>query len=86
VLATPTSKSLSADDLVNFDRFIARQLLVGLEDEIETLTSNSVAWIYEHLGPDYSWPGNISALRSAFTNEAENTTRFANEVESRRPV
>jgi DNA-binding NtrC family response regulator len=62
VLATPTSKSLSADDLVNFDRFIARQLLVGLEGEIETLTSNSVAWIYEHLGPDYSWPGNIREL------------------------
>ena len=50
------------DDLPNFVRFNAKQLLPNLEEEVEKLTGQAVAWIDAELGPDYSWPGNIREL------------------------
>ena len=64
-IETPSLRSQlqeSQDDLVNFVRFIARQFLAGMEDEIESLTADSINWIQENLGPDYPWSGNIREL------------------------
>lgn len=58
----------SPEGLVNFVRFIAGQLLVGMEDQAEILTTRVVAWIQDHLGPDYPWPGNIRELEQCVAN------------------
>ena len=50
------------DDLATFVRFIGRQLLPGLDEEVNKLTEEAVDWIIRELGPDYSWPGNIREL------------------------
>ncbi len=50
------------DDLANFVRFIASQLLPHLEEEVEKLSMEAVSWINRELGADYSWPGNIREL------------------------
>lgn len=49
-------------DLRNFVRYIATRLLHELPEEVERLTDESVAWIEQHLGVGYSWPGNFREL------------------------
>lgn len=51
--------------LAGFVAFIARQL-VGEEEE--SLTAEAIDWINNHLGPDYSWPGNIRELEQCVRN------------------
>ncbi len=53
------------DELRNLVLFIARRL-VG--DEAEALTGEVVAWIEQHLGLDYGWPGNIRELEQCVCN------------------
>ena len=50
------------EDLANFVRFIARRLLPEIPDEADRLTDDVTRWVNEHLGQDYSWPGNIREL------------------------
>lgn len=52
----------SPEDIENFVRFIATSLLHELPEEVDRLTKDVVTWIYENLGPDYAWPGNIREL------------------------
>lgn len=64
-ITTPSLKDQlqeSPEDLINFVRFISRQLFVEMEDEIESLTTTAIQWIDQNLGEDYPWPGNIREL------------------------
>jgi len=69
-IATPTLREQlqdAPDDLANLVLFVAREILgdPATEEasaEAQELTRAVVAWIDEHLGRDYAWPGNFREL------------------------
>src|SRR5438093_698330 len=63
IIATPSlAEQLreSPDELPNLILFLARRL-VG-DAEAPALADEVPAWIVEHLGPSYPWPGNVRGL------------------------
>ena len=71
IVRTPTLKEQLMDrpeDLLELTRFIARELLVELPDEAESLASETVHWVEKHFGNSYDWPGNIRELEQCVRN------------------
>jgi len=70
-IRTPTLREQLVDrpeDLLELTRFIATRLLPQVEEEVDALASEAVAWIEKNIGSDYSWPGNIRELEQCVRN------------------
>lgn len=70
-IQTPTLREQLVDrpeDLFELTRSIAARLLRHVPDEVDTLAAESVAWIEQNLGDDYTWPGNIRELEQCVRN------------------
>lgn len=58
----------SPEDLLELTRFIARQLLPELPEEVDSLAAEASQWIEQHFGNSYDWPGNIRELEQCVRN------------------
>ena len=71
LIQTPTLHEQLVDrpeDLHELTRSIAARLLRHVPAEVDALASEAVAWIEQHLGIDYPWPGNIRELEQRVKN------------------
>ena len=70
VIRTPSLAEQLADrpdDLSGMVRFIVRGLAAPGDDALQ-LADELTAWIVEHLGEDYAWPGNFRELEQCVRN------------------
>jgi DNA-binding NtrC family response regulator len=70
-IQTPTLREQLVDrpeDLYELTRAITARLLRDVEEEVDPLAAEAVAWIEENLGTDYAWPGNIRELEQCVSN------------------
>lgn len=69
VIRTPSLAELlreAPDDLPAFVEFLARRIAGDVE--APGLTAEVLAWIGQHLPPDYPWPGNVRELEQCVRN------------------
>jgi DNA-binding NtrC family response regulator len=70
-IQTPTLREQLVDrpeDLLELTRAIAARLLRDVQEEVDPLAAETVAWIEQNLGTDYTWPGNIRELEQCVRN------------------
>ncbi len=70
-IQTPTLREQLVDrpeDLFELTRAIAARLLRDVQEEIDPLAAEAVAWIEGNLGTEYAWPGNIRELEQCVRN------------------
>jgi DNA-binding NtrC family response regulator len=70
-IQTPTLREQLVDrpeDLIELTRAIAARILKDVQEEVEPLAAETVAWIEQNLGTDYTWPGNIRELEQCVRN------------------
>ncbi len=71
IVRTPTLQEQLKDrpeDLLELTRFIARGILIELPEEADSLASEVVKWVEQHLGNSYDWTGNIRELEQCVRN------------------
>ncbi len=70
-IQTPTLREQLVDrpeDLIDLTRAIAARLLRDVQEEVDPLANEAVAWIERNLGAEYAWPGNIRELEQCVRN------------------
>lgn len=56
------------EDLPMLVRLLVPEILNEDADEADRLTQEVVAWVHQHLGQDYGWPGNFRELGQCIRN------------------